>query len=243
MSTAARRARLFGVAGTVLVIAAVVALIVAWRAQTSAPSPPPAAARYVPVTQTSFTSSPTTSTTPRSTAPGSASSRPAAPAPRTRGPILTRSVPLQLSIPAIHVTSMIQQLGIAADGSVQVPPLGRDSHAGWYKYSPTPGQLGPAILLGHIDSARYGPGVFYRLGDLRQRDRVSVTRSDGTVAVFEIERVVQYPKARFPTLQVYGNIDHAGLRLITCGGKFDPAQKSYEDNIVAYAALVSSHRG
>ena len=124
---------------------------------------------------------------------------------------------------------------------MQVPPLGRDSHAGWYKNSPTPGQLGPSLMLGHIDSAAYGPGVFFRLGDLRQRDRVMVTLADRTVAVFEIERVAEYPKAHFPTLQVYGNLDHAGLRLITCGGKFDPSVRSYDDNIVVYASLISSH--
>ncbi|WP_241895845.1 class F sortase [Jatrophihabitans sp. GAS493] len=135
----------------------------------------------------------------------------------------------------------MQQLGLASDGSVQVPPLGRDSHAGWYKYSPTPGQVGPAILLGHVDSAKYGPGVFFKLGNLRQREQVSITRADNTVAVFAIERVVEYPKAHFPTYEVYGNLDHAGLRLITCGGRFDPKAKSYEDNIVVYASLISSH--
>ncbi len=236
MSTHSRRARVFGTAGVVLLVAAVAALIVAWRAQTTAPSPPPAAAspvQIVPTTTGSSSASTSDSATPST---GSRST------PVTRGPILARSTPVQLSIPAIGVTSTVQKLGLASDGSVQVPPLGRDSHAGWYKYSPTPGQLGPSILLGHVDSAKYGPGVFYRLGDLRQRDRVTVTLADRTVAVFEIERVVQYPKARFPTLKVYGNIDHAGLRLITCGGKFDPSVQSYEDNIVAYASLVSSHR-
>jgi sortase (surface protein transpeptidase) len=125
---------------------------------------------------------------------------------------------------------------------VQTPPLDRDSHAYWLTVTPTPGQLGPATIIGHVDSAAYGPAVFFRLGDLRQRDTISVTRADGTVAVFEVERVVEYPKAKFPTFAVYGNTDHAALRLITCGGIFDPAQRSYEDNIVVYASLVSSHR-
>jgi sortase (surface protein transpeptidase) len=161
--------------------------------------------------------------------------------PRTRGPVLARSLPLRLAIPAIGVQTTVQQLGLDPDGSVQVPPLGRDSHAGWYKYSPTPGELGPSVILGHIDSAAYGPGVFFRLGDLRQRDRISITLADHTVAVFEVERVVEYRKTKFPTLAVYGNTDHAALRLITCGGTFDPARHSYESDIVAYAALVSSH--
>ena len=84
--------------------------------------------------------------------------------------------------------------------------------------------------------------MFFRLGALRQRDSISVTRADGVVAVFRVERVVEYPKARFPTQEVYGNIDHAGLRLITCGGTFDTSKRSYTDNIVVYAALVSTHK-
>ena len=99
-----------------------------------------------------------------------------------------------------------------------------------------------STIIGHVDSAAYGPGVFFRLGALRQRDKISVTRADGVVAVFEVERVVEYPKAEFPTEAVYGNLDHAGLRLITCGGVFDPSIRSYESNIVVYASLVSSHR-
>jgi sortase (surface protein transpeptidase) len=108
--------------------------------------------------------------------------------------------------------------------------------------SPEPGQLGPATIIGHVDSAAYGPAVFFRLGALRQRDTISVSRADGIVAVFQVERVVVYPKAEFPTQAVYGNLDHAGLRLITCGGVFNAAQRSYESNIVVFASLVSTHK-
>ena len=159
----------------------------------------------------------------------------------TTGPVLARSEPLRLSVPAIGVSSDLLQLGLNADHTVEVPPLGRDSRAGWYKYSPTPGQLGPAVILGHVDSAEYGPGVFFNLGALRPGDTVMVTRADHTVAVFRVDRVVSYPKDQFPTLQVYGNTDHAALRLITCGGKFDFSTRSYESNIVAYASLIASH--
>ncbi|HZZ97293.1 MAG TPA: class F sortase [Jatrophihabitantaceae bacterium] len=233
MSSHARRARILGAAGVLLLVAAAIALIVGWRAQRHAPSPPASAASPVNVIPKSG-SPDRPSRAAKHDGPG--------PAPATRGPIIARSVPVHLDIPAIGVSSTVQQLGLEPDGSVQVPPLGRDSHAGWYKKSPTPGQLGPSILLGHIDSAAYGPGVFFRLGDLRQRDRVMVTLADHTVAVFEIERVAEYPKAHFPTLQVYRNLDHAGLRLITCGGKFDPSVSSYEDNVVVYASMISSHK-
>ena len=232
MSTHARRARVFAAAGVGLLIAGVLALVVGLRAQQSAPQPPPSAAS--PVSIVPRTGSPSDASPSGRTGTGRTSLR-------TRGPILARSLPVRLAIPAIGVDTKVQQLGLNPDGSVQVPPLGRDSHAGWYKYSPTPGELGPSVVLGHIDSAAYGPGVFFRLGDLRQRDRISITLADRTVAVFEVERVVEYRKAQFPTLAVYGNTDHAALRLITCGGTFDPARHSYESNIVAYAALVSAH--
>jgi sortase (surface protein transpeptidase) len=133
------------------------------------------------------------------------------------------------------------QLGLNPDRTVQVPPLSADSRAGWYRYSPTPGQLGPSVLLGHVDSAEYGPGVFFKLGALRPGDSVAVDRADHSEAVFRVDRVVSYPKDHFPTLEVYGNTDHAALRLITCGGKFDLSTHNYESNIVAYASLISSH--
>ena len=97
------------------------------------------------------------------------------------------------------------------------------------------------MILGHVDSAEYGAGVFFRLGALRPGDLLSVSRADHTAAVFRIDRVLSYPKDHFPTFEVYGNTDHAALRLITCGGKFDFSTHNYESNIVAYASLVSSH--
>jgi hypothetical protein len=209
--------------GVALVIAAVIALVIGLRAQKHAPHPSTSAA--IPVNVVSGSKSQSGSTS----------------ASRIRGPVMSPASPVRLDIPAINVTSVIEPLGLNADKTVQVPPLGRISYAGWYKYSPSPGQLGPSIILGHIDSAQYGPGVFFRLGALRQRDLISITRADHTVAVFEVERVVEYPKSHFPTLEVYGNTDHAALRLITCGGKFDLSAHSYEDNIVAYASLITSH--
>ena len=159
-----------------------------------------------------------------------------------KGLLLTSSAPVSLSIPAIGVTSPLLTLGLNPDGTVEVPSLDDPaSKAGWYRGSPTPGAIGPAIVLGHIDSKKYGPGVFYKIGSLTPGQEVDVTRKDGTVAVFKIDGVRSYPKDQFPTKDVYGNIDHAGLRLITCGGTFDPNKGSYESNIVVYASLKSSH--
>lgn len=160
-----------------------------------------------------------------------------------KGLLLQTSAPVSLTIPALGVTSPLLTLGLNPDGTVEVPSLDDpDSKAGWYKGSPTPGSIGPAIILGHIDSKKYGPGVFYKIGSLNPGQEVDVTRQDGTVAVFKIDGVRSYPKDQFPTKDVYGNIDHAGLRLITCGGTFDPNKGSYESNIVVYASLKSSHK-
>lgn len=210
-----------------LVLAGATALTIGIRAQKHAPQPPASAAILYSASPSQKVGMPGTNV---------AGKRP------IKGPILPASTPTRLEISAIGVSSDLLQLGLNPDHTVQVPPLGRDSRAGWYRYSPTPGQLGPAVLLGHVDSAEYGPGVFFKLGALRPEDMVTVTRADHIAAVFRIDRVVAYPKDHFPTLEVYGNTDHAALRLITCGGKFDFNTRNYESNIVVYASLISSHR-
>ena len=164
-----------------------------------------------------------------------------APSPRSRnvdGVPLARSSPLRLQIGAIGVDSALMHLGLRADGSMEVPPSAFP--AGWYTGGPTPGEQGPAIIAGHIDMK--GPGVFYKLHDVKPGDQITVTRADGSKPVFRVTRVSQFPKDRFPTAQVYGNIDHAGLRLITCGGSYNSRTGHYEDNLVAFADLVAPPR-
>src|SRR5690606_9563165 len=100
----------------------------------------------------------------------------------------------------------------------------------------TPGELGPAIIAGHVDWR--GPAVFHELHRLVPEDEVTISRADGSVAVFRVTRVAQYPKNAFPTEEVYGDIDHAGLRLITCGGVLNRETGSHDDNIVVFAELV-----
>jgi len=161
--------------------------------------------------------------------------------PPTTGPVLATSAPTLLEIPSIGVRSQLLQLGMAADGTLEVPPRGPTyDRAGWYRYSPTPGALGPAVIAGHLDSAANGPSVFFRLGGLKPGDTVLVTRADGSVAVFAVDSVSRFPKARFPSELVYGDTDHAALRLITCGGDFDPASGHYLNNIVVLASLLRS---
>ena len=153
---------------------------------------------------------------------------------------LNAAPPVRVRIPAIEVDSALIGLGLRADGTLQVPADG--SVAGWFTGAPTPGERGPAVLAAHVDWDR-APGVFFRLRDLESGDEVAVDRTDGTTARFVVLGVEQYPKDAFPTERVYGDIDHAGLRLITCGGEFDRAERSYRDNVVVYAGLVGTAAG
>jgi sortase (surface protein transpeptidase) len=116
--------------------------------------------------------------------------------------------------------------------------------AGWFSPGPAPGALGPAVIAGHV-TWNGAPAVFHRLGNMRRGDQVIVTRKDGKTAVFTVTRVARFSKSRFPTRAVYGPIDHAGLRLITCGGTYDAARHSYLDNVVVFAKLeaVRAPRG
>ncbi|MDQ1680858.1 MAG: hypothetical protein QOI42_1717, partial [Frankiaceae bacterium] len=148
---------------------------------------------------------------------------------------LPPSVPVRLRIRSIGVDSPLMALGIAADGSLEVPPAGFP--AGWYTGAPTPGERGPAVVAGHVDwNGR--AGVFFELHAVRAGDLVEVSRADGSVATFRVTRVARFPKNAFPTSLVYGDIDHAGLRLITCGGPFDRAAASYVDDVVVFADLI-----
>jgi sortase (surface protein transpeptidase) len=155
---------------------------------------------------------------------------------------LGRSVPLTLDIPAIGVHTSLMTLGLKADGTVQVPPLTAGAPAGWYRNLASPGEAGPAVILGHVDSARDGPAVFYRLRELRRGDRLTVQRADGRTVRFAVRSVASYPKQNFPTAAVYGPRPGAELRLVTCGGSFDALRRHYRDNIVVYATMTGSSR-
>jgi LPXTG-site transpeptidase (sortase) family protein len=140
--------------------------------------------------------------------------------------------PVSLVIPSIGVTSALVHLGLTSSGALQVPPT--TSIAGWYTGSPRPGSIGSAVIAGHIDSVT-GPGIFFRLSQLRRGDRVYVKRADGTLAVFEVTEVQSYAKDDFPTSAVYGPVPDPELRLVTCGGTFDYSTRSYLSNTVVYA--------
>ena len=146
------------------------------------------------------------------------------------------SVPVRLVIPSIGVDSGLSELGLLPDGTMALPATGLS--AGWYTGAPTPGELGPAIIAGHVDWN--GPGVFFELHALPVGAEVDVTREDGSVAIFRVIQVGEYAWDAFPTVLVYGELNYAGLRLITCGGAFDATTGLYEFNVVAFAELVGS---
>lgn len=219
----------------VLAVAAVVVALVATAHQQHAPSPPASAAN--PAMERTL-GGPASNGAPSS----ALGSKGRAGSAVVGSLVLQRSVPVSLGVPRLGIHGApLMRLGKGRDGSIQVPPTGPNSPAGWFQDSPTPGQLGPSVILGHVDSSAGGPAIFFRLGMLRPGDTATITRADRTVAVFRVDSVREYAKSAFPTQQVFGGTGHASLRLITCGGTFNPAKASYENNIVVYAHLASSH--
>jgi LPXTG-site transpeptidase (sortase) family protein len=148
---------------------------------------------------------------------------------------LRRSVPLTLRIPAIGVDTPVMQLGLASDGTVQVPPIAAQDRAGWYRHSPTPGQVGPSVILGHVTVGSYGDGVFRHLAELHRGDRIEARLENGRTASFDVTAVRTVAKSDFPSDEVYGNVDRPELRLITCGGA--RTGDGYVDNVIVFAAL------
>ncbi|MET7868342.1 class F sortase [Streptomyces cyaneofuscatus] len=182
------------------------------------PAPPPVAGKGAPPTAAPHSSTP--STEPRTTA-------------------LPPSRPVSITIPSLKVSSDLEQLGLGKNRAMETPK--DPAKAGWYRPGTTPGAIGPSVIAGHVTWDGV-PAVFFELTELEPGDRVDVRRADGTTAVFTVDRTATYPKDDFPTVEVYRNLDHAGLRLITCGGAFSEKDSRYADNVVVYASLAG-HRG
>lgn len=146
--------------------------------------------------------------------------------------------PVRLRIPTIGVDAAFEEpLGLQRDQSIEVPVSFTD--VGYYKYGPTPGELGPAVVLGHVDSYE-GPAVLWSLGELNSGDHIFIDRADGTAATFTVTTLERHEQAGFPTRQVYGDIDHAGLRLITCSGTYDRDRLRYSHNLIVFAELQTT---
>ncbi|NQX06606.1 class F sortase [Rathayibacter sp. VKM Ac-2856] len=180
-----------------------------------------------------------------------ASAAPATPAPATPGPgdagalqdpvaaaapARSSAVPVRVVIPAIGVDSTLESLTRDETGWIQ-PPVQVDE-AGWYRDGVVPGDIGPSVIAGHVDS-RIGPGVFLDLTALVPGDTVDVVLSDGSTRTFSVTGSVSVPKEDFPTEDVYGPSPTAQLRLITCGGVFDDSYGHYVDNVVVSADRIA----
>ena len=152
------------------------------------------------------------------------------------GASTSTAVATRVEIPVIGVDSGLEQLPLDAQTGELTPPVEWMS-AGWYRDGTVPGDIGPAVIAGHVDSAT-GPAVFLRLGELTAGDRGLVTLSDGEVREFAVDSVETAPKDAFPTGRVYGPTPSAQLRLITCDGEFDGSTGHYVDNLIVYAHLV-----
>ncbi|RAO01150.1 hypothetical protein GAR06_05757 [Micromonospora saelicesensis] len=162
--------------------------------------------------------------------------------PPKKFPVLPASHPTSLAIEKIDVRAPVHDVGIAPDGTIAVPDAARAQEAGWYDQGPTPGQYGPAVIVGHVDTTS-GPAVFHKLRELRSGDEIEVTRTDQRVAVFEVNSVEKFDKGRLPVDEVYGDFSRPSLRLITCGGQWVGGETGYADNVVVFASLVKARSG
>jgi len=162
------------------------------------------------------------------------------PAPRDF-PVLTRSLPVRIRASSVRINAPIHSVGNARSGAIDVPTGDRFDEAGWYNKGPTPGEYGPAVIVGHVDSGT-GPSVFHKLSRLRPGNRVEVTRADRSVAVFEVNKVERFDRDSLPADEVFGDFSRPALRLITCGGRWVGGTTGYADNVVVFASLVKARR-
>lgn len=152
--------------------------------------------------------------------------------------LMAESAPARIVIPTLKIDAAFSApLGLEDSGEIEVP----DDYVsvGYYKNGPTPGEIGPAVILGHVDSVK-GPAVFFSLGQLKEGDEVNIEREDGTVATFEVTEVEKNSQADFPTEKVYGKLDYAGIRLITCSGVYDRNKLRYSHNLIVYGKLLAT---
>lgn len=175
--------------------------------------------------------------TPKPAPPPSISAASSTPAAPEAAAALPASKPVRVRIPAAGVDAgPVLDLGLAADGTVEVPSVADAGRIGWYDKGVTPGQKGPAVLIGHFDTVE-GPAVLRNVSKVKVGDAVSVVRADGRTAEFKVRALEQVDKKTFPTQKVYGDTDRPELRIITCGGELTGGHRP--DNIILYADLVA----
>ncbi|MFI7127767.1 class F sortase [Nonomuraea sp. NPDC050153] len=156
-------------------------------------------------------------------------------------PPMMPSTPKRIVIKKLGINAPIMSVGLKKDGTIEVPPSENPNLAGWYRNMSTPGEAGPAVILGHKDT-RTRSAVFSRLPELKNGDIIEIQRQDKTTAVFTVGGIEQASKKTFPTQRVYGPQENAQLHLITCGGAYDRTIGHYDDNVIVYATMTSSYR-
>ena len=217
-----RQARPWWVLAVVLLVIAATCLALAWRGDNNSPLMATVAPQFEPTHA------------PPSVADDSA------PKPAEVGsPVVARSAPVELRIPAMDLAVSLSALGLNPNGTAQVPT--NAGEPGWFRKGVSPGQVGSAVILGHVDSTE-GPAVFYRLRFLQRGDRVTVRLADGVIAHFAVSAVATYPNEHFPARKVYGSHGFSGLQLVTCGGEYDAERDGYQSNVVVYTTLVATSR-
>jgi len=144
--------------------------------------------------------------------------------------------PAVIRIPRLEVEAEVIPLGLQDDGSIEVPE--DPDQAGWWLGGPEPGETGPAVILGHVDSQEEGPAVFFYLRYLDPGDEIHIDRVDGSTITYVVEATERHDKDEFPTHAVYGPTEEPTLRLVTCGGDFDFGVRTYEDNVIVFASLA-----
>lgn len=212
----------------------------AWAGRTGWSSRPVTAAATALGLALTLTTDTTPSPPPPAAAPSTTRAAPAHPPVTVHNPAL-RVLPIAVHIPKLDASSSLIELGLDADRRMQTPPVTTPMQAGWYEPGPAPGQTGPAVIVGHVDGA-HQPGIFYRLHELTPGDRITVDRADHSTVTFVVRRIIHAPKDHFPTMEVYGRTAGPELRLITCGGPFDRAARSYRENIIVFARLEGGQR-
>jgi len=222
----------------VLVVTAAL-MVGQYVAQSPPPPAPPQALGTIPAAMTgpgTGAVNPATLAGAHDSQTGTGSAPPPSATPPPAPPFgLAPSPPVSVRASVVGIDSVVSQVGLNKDGTIEVPTS--YDKAAWYRLGPTPGELGPAVIIGHVDSYK-GPGVFFNLGDIRPSQVIDITRTDHSVAHFRVDAIDSYPKDLFPTEAVYGPVNYAGLRLITCGGAFDEKTRNYENNTVVYATLI-----
>ena len=147
------------------------------------------------------------------------------------------SIPTRISIPSLGVRAKIIKVGRAADGSIATPAADPAEATGWYRLGPTPGELGTAVIVGHVDTDSR-PAVFHKLPELSRGKLIKVNREDHRVATFTVESVETFPKTSFPADRVFDSTDRARLVLVTCGGTWVGGDIGYSDNVIVFATLA-----